>query len=200
MKMFKSIYDQRYLEVDSVVAKRVAHSGGDTAKKFELMEAQTAQMDRDLFWVNLSRSVEGQLQKTWDELLAHAKATSSRFYERMAKAQELGQKLGPVSQVKLKGVKRTVAAVVVGGLAWSYINFESESQHNSVPPDESDPNLPSLEDILNESNDAQRREGGAENEDDPEVLIDYLSAEDDELTETLGELRQIDRTLEAGAE
>ena len=173
VKVFRSVYDQRFLETDSLIARRIAHSEGDNAKKFELMLKQTLETERDKFWVNFSRQVEGQLQNSWDDLLEYAKKTGSPFFERMKTAAEIGQKLGPINQSQIKGVKRTVALVTGLGLGWAYFNFSPEDQDGQGPVSDSD-------------------------EEEPIVLIDYMSAQDQELTETMGELMHADRGLNDG--
>ncbi|MEX0798405.1 MAG: hypothetical protein WD025_03125, partial [Bacteriovoracaceae bacterium] len=162
-RIFKSIFDKQYKDFHAVAVKRVAYSALGPSKKFALMQEQLKAIDPDFFWMNFSRANEGQLQKTWKEMMEIARKEQPRDYERMLRAERLGKDLGPVSDQKLKGVFAFFASVGVAGAGWAYFNFEAEDQ---TPQSLDDEEPPALDD------------------EEPDVLIDYLERVDTEITDS----------------
>lgn len=184
ISMFKSIHDNAYLEIDAAIVKRVTLSPGRPSKKMRVAEQETAQLNRERFWMNFSRSTNGADKAVWNELLEHAKTTGSPHYEAMLRAQELGKKLGPIGQTKVKGVKRLIVGVALGIGAWGYFNFNSTDLGNS------DDQL--LDSVVN----PQTSGISDAEEDEPEILVDYLGQEDAQLTEIFKDMYQMDRLLQ----
>ena len=185
MPLFKSIFDKRYIDSHALGAKRIAYSDLGPAQKFSLMEEETKNFDQQAFWMNFSRVKEGQMQKTWKELLSHATREKPATADKMLAAQELGRSLGPVSDQSLRGALAFLSVAALGGAGWAYFNFEEdESGERGSPPGGF------------QSMDAS----GASDPDDlqdlePTVLIDYLKGDDEEVIDSLREVYELDQEL-----
>lgn len=190
IRVFKGVFDARYFEIDEIGIKRVSKSKFSLAKKLALAQEQSADIDQNLFFMNFSRSTDGDAQKAWSEIKKAAFERDENLFKQMLDAEELGKRLGPPSDRKLSKVFQILAAVGTAGAGWAYFNYDMKE-------DEVDPSGSEGDNVIHELDqiDLESLEQTDESDDETEVFIEYLSEKDSQVTDTLGVILELEREL-----
>ncbi|MBC77469.1 MAG: hypothetical protein CME64_15810 [Halobacteriovoraceae bacterium] len=168
VKLFQSVFNKEYKEIHHTIVNRVTHNSNKSAPaKMEKVKEELQEVDPERFWVNFARLREGKYQDTLAALERHAQKNEPHIYEQIQSAKEIAEKLGPIGGEDARGAYKFLGLMAFGGATWAYFNF---SPKKDTGPEDLD--LPDPSEVQ-------------EDDDETEVLVEYMGAVDNESQEVL---------------
>jgi hypothetical protein len=205
-RLFKSIFDERYLQKHAKSVERIVQSDLSASQKYQLMKRETADLDEKLFWVDFSRINKSKYKNAWEEVkeVSRKKGLTDEV-AKMENAQRIGEILGDPKRTNIRNAIRILTTLAIVGGAVAYFSFETEDDEDpdnpnsggdviDVPPNTVDTQVGDDINIIQNGDDV-----GSDDQDDDDVtvLIDYLSPTDEEIEKLLLDLSALDQAVES---
>lgn len=202
-RLFKSIFDERYLQKHAKGVERIVQSNLSPTQKYNLMKKETQGLDENLFWVDFSRVNKAKYKQAWDEVkqVSNKKGLSSEL-ARMEEAQRVGKILGDPKRANIRTAIRVLSTLAIVGGSVAYFSFSTEDDNDDidpngevidVPPNTIDTQVGDDVNIIQNGNDV----GSDDEDEDVTVLIDYLSPTDKEIEGLLLDVSALEQSMES---
>ena len=168
VKLFESVFNKEYKDVHRTIVNRVAHNS-DQGAQAKLRKAKKELQDIDplRFWINVARLRQGKYQEMLAVIEKQAQLSDPRVYEQIQQAKEIAKKLGPIGGEDARGAYKFIALMALGAGGWAYFNYSPKKADQLQDLDLPDPT------------EAQ------DDEDETEVLVEYMGVVDKESQEVI---------------
>lgn len=161
-------FNKEYKDVHRTIVNRVAHNS-DQGAQAKLRKAKKELQDIDplRFWINVARLRQGKYQEMLAVIEKQAQLSDPRVYEQIQQAKEIAKKLGPIGGEDARGAYKFIALMALGAGGGAYFNYSPKKADQLQDLDLPDPT------------EAQ------DDEDETEVLVEYMGVVDKESQEVI---------------
>jgi hypothetical protein len=205
-RLFKSIFDERYLKNHAKGVERIVNSNLSPQQKYNLMKKETQNLNEQNFWVDLSRINKSKYKNAWEEVKSVSKKSGNLDeLTRMQDAQKIGEILGDPKRSNIRNAIRVLTTLTIVGGSVAYFSFETEDDEPDTDPDgdiiDINPNTVNTQvgddvTIIQNGSDVGADDDQSDDE-DVTVLIDYLKSTDRDIEQLILDLSDLEKEIES---